>query len=852
MEELLKASDERNICGAANIVDFVALLRKPRAIMMLVPAGAPVDSVIKDLLPHLDKGDLIIDAGNSYFKDTDLRARNLAAKGIQFLGVGVSGGEEGARKGPSIMPGGPKEAYERVRPVFEAAAAKVDGDPCVTWLGPESAGHFVKMVHNGIEYGVMQLIAETYDLMKRCLGLSDDKLHNVFSVWNNGEANGYLMEITSHIFSKQDEKTGRRLIDEILNVAQQNGTGLWTSQSAMELQVPIPTIDLAVAMRDLSVFTTEREQASAIYQRPIRPFNSERDTFLTQLCRALFAGMITVYAQGMALLAVASNKYNYHLDLEAVARIWRGGCIIRAALLEDICAAFRVRRDLPNLLLDPNLSRKVTAHQEDLREVVCQAARSGLPAPGLMVSLGYLDAYRSAWLPANLVQAQRDYFGAHTYERSDAKGTFHTDNGEGVSLMQTNDQLESTVFVIFGGAGDLAWRKLVPALFDLSQDRSLPAKFAIIAVDRIKLGNDALHRRLHDGVNQFSRFGKARAVAWNQFAQHIHYQQGDFKQPSTYAALGGQCAKLEKEWGAKAHRIYYMATPPSMFGEIPKYLGKAGLARDREWSRIVIEKPIGYDLESARALNAVLAASFAEPQIFRIDHYLGKETVQNILAFRFANPLFEPIWNRRYVDYVTITVAETVGVEHRGGYYDRAGALRDMVQNHLMQLLCLVAMEPMVSFKADEIRNKKVDVLHAVRPIHRDAVPQSAVRGQYGPGRTQGKKVPGYREEDGVARASQTETFAALKLFIDNWRWQDVPFYLRTGKRLPQQVSEISIQFRVVPHQSFPPEASLGWQPSRLVLSIQPEEGIINCRLSGQISWAKDAIAAGGHAVQLL
>ena len=300
--------------------------------------------------------------------------------------------------------------------------------------------------------------------------------------------------------------------------------------------------------------------------------------------------------------------------------------------------------------------------------------------------------------------------------------------------MKTNDQLEPTVFVIFGGAGDLTWRKLVPALFDLSQDRSMPADFSIIAVDRVDLSDEKLRRRLHDGVKQFSRSGKVKAAEWNEFARHIHYQQGDFKKLQTYTALGEQCAKLEKEWGAKAHRIFYMATPPSMFGEIPKYLGKAGLARDREWARIVVEKPIGYDLESARALNAILAANFDESQIFRIDHYLGKETVQNILAFRFANPLFEPIWNRRYVDYVTITVAEEVGVEHRGGYYDHAGALRDMVQNHLMQLLCLVAMEPMVSFDADEIRNKKVDVLHAVRPIPPDAVHQCAVRGQYGRG----------------------------------------------------------------------------------------------------------------------
>jgi 6-phosphogluconate dehydrogenase len=427
VEALRQESKERDVRGAADIKEFIALLRKPRAVMLLVPAGAPVDSVIKDLLPHLDKDDLIIDAGNSYFKDTDVRVRNLAAKGIQFLGVGVSGGEEGARHGPSIMPGGPKAAYERVRPVFEAAAAKVNGDPCVTWLGPGSAGHFVKMVHNGIEYGVMQLIAETYDLMKRGLGLNDDELREVYALWNKDELNGYLVEITSHIFSKPDEKTGQRLIDEILDEAKQKGTGMWTSQSAMELQVPIPTIDLAVAMRDLSVFAKEREQAGAIYQRSLRRFTSDRDTFLTQLGRALYAAMIITYAQGLALLAVASDKYKYRLDFEAVPRIWRGGCIIRAALLEDICAAFRARPELPNLLLDPNLSRKVMEHQEDLRQVVCQAAESGVPVPGLMVSLGYLDAYRSAWLPANLIQAQRDYFGAHTYERVDAKGTFHTE-----------------------------------------------------------------------------------------------------------------------------------------------------------------------------------------------------------------------------------------------------------------------------------------------------------------------------------------------------------------------------------------------------------------------------------------
>jgi 6-phosphogluconate dehydrogenase len=430
VQTLRQEAKERDVAAATNIQEFVALLRQPRAVMMLVPAGPPVDSVINDLLPHLQSGDLIIDGGNSYFKDTDIRAHNLTAKNLQFLGVGVSGGEEGARHGPSIMPGGPREAYERVRLVLEAVAAKAQGEPCVTYLGPGSAGHFVKTVHNGIEYGVMQILAEAYDLMKRGLGMTDDEIGDTYAQWNKGELNGYLVEISGQIFSTRDDKTDQRLIDEILDVAKQNGTGMWTSQSAMELKVPIPTIDLAVAMRDLSVFAKEREQASAIYERAIRRFSGNRDTFLTQLGRALFAGMLTIYAQGMALLAVASDKYGYHLDLEAVARIWRGGCIIRAAMLEDICAAFHAKRDLPNLLLDLSLSHKIMEHQEDLRQVVCRAAELGVPAPGLMVSLGYLDAYRSAWLPANLIQAQRDFFGSHSYERIDAKGTFHTEWGK--------------------------------------------------------------------------------------------------------------------------------------------------------------------------------------------------------------------------------------------------------------------------------------------------------------------------------------------------------------------------------------------------------------------------------------
>jgi glucose-6-phosphate 1-dehydrogenase len=392
---------------------------------------------------------------------------------------------------------------------------------------------------------------------------------------------------------------------------------------------------------------------------------------------------------------------------------------------------------------------------------------------------------------------------------------------EEMKTMKVNDQFDPTIFAIFGGAGDLAWRKLVPALFDLSQDRSLPQHFEILAVDRAELDDDNLRQRLYEGVARFCRRCDNMDAAWKLFAKHINYLRGDFTKQQTYATLGERCEKFETEWDAKAHRIFYMATPPSLFGEIPKHLAEAGLSHDKRRARLVIEKPIGYDVESARALNAMLAENFDERQIFRIDHYLGKETVQNILAFRFANPLFEPIWNRRYVDYVTITVAEEVGIGHRGGYYDGAGALRDMVQNHLMQLLCLVAMEPMVSFHADEIRNKKVDVLHAVRPIH------NVMRGQYDKGKIRDEEICSYREEDGVSPKSQTETFVALKLFVDNWRWQDVPFYLRTGKRLTQQVSQIAIQFRAVPHRSFPSEAALDWQPSRLVMSIQPAEGIV-------------------------
>jgi len=425
-QALQEAAGDRAVAAATALDGFIELLRTPRSVMMLVPAGPPVDSVIRDLLPHLQAGDLIIDGGNSYYLDTETRATALAAKGIAYLGVGISGGEHGARHGPSLMPGGPQEAYERVRPVLEAVAARVSGEPCVTYLGPGSAGHYVKMVHNGIEYAIMQLIAETYDLMKRGLGLGDAELAAVYAGWSDGELNGYLMEITAQIFSHTDELTGKPLIDEILDEAGQKGTGMWTSQDAMSLQVPVPTIDAAVALRDLSAFKAERETASARLSGPSQRFMGDRNAFLTALGSALYAAVIVAYSQGMAQLRVASQAKGYGLRLADVARIWRGGCIIRAALLEKILAAYEHQPDLPNLLLDADLGAAVASRQNDMRLVVSSGAAHGIPVLGFMSALAYFDGYRSAWLPANLIQAQRDYFGAHTYERIDAQGVFHT------------------------------------------------------------------------------------------------------------------------------------------------------------------------------------------------------------------------------------------------------------------------------------------------------------------------------------------------------------------------------------------------------------------------------------------
>ncbi len=387
--------------------------------------------------------------------------------------------------------------------------------------------------------------------------------------------------------------------------------------------------------------------------------------------------------------------------------------------------------------------------------------------------------------------------------------------------------MSPVVMVLFGGVGDLSTRLVVPAVYNLFLDHRVPEPFRLLALDRSPLDPDGLAAHYHDGVTRHSRRGAPEPEPWETFRTRLDYLQVDLADPEAFTRLRETLETLARDWESPPVTVFYLALPPALFTRAVEGLAAAGLTADRERHRVVVEKPLGHDLASYRALNDVLARACQESQTYRIDHFLGKETVQNILALRFANPIFEPIWDRRYVDHVAITVAETLGVEHRGGYYEHAGALRDMVQNHLLQLLCLVAMEPPVAYDAEDIRGKKLEVLRALRPISADAVPEYAARGQYGPGWLNGVRVPGYRDEPGVAPDSNAETFAALKLFVDNWRWQDVPFYLRTGKRMGAAASEISIRFRDVPHRAFPASVGLNAQPARLVIRLQPEEGIV-------------------------
>ncbi|MGI6668319.1 MAG: decarboxylating NADP(+)-dependent phosphogluconate dehydrogenase [Acetivibrionales bacterium] len=428
-KDMLAESAGKRIFGAYSLEEFVNSLEKPRKIIIMVKAGKPVDDTIESLKPYLSKGDIIIDAGNSYYEDTIRRSKQLEAEGYRFIGTGVSGGEEGALLGPSIMPGGEKEAYEAIEPIFTAISAKVNGDPCCTYIGTDGAGHYVKMVHNGIEYGDMQLICEAYWLLKHILGMDAGELHKVFAEWNKGELNSYLIEITSDIFTKTDPETGKPIVDVILDRAGQKGTGKWTSKSALDLGVAIPTITEAVYSRCLSAIKDERVKAGKILKGP-KPaqFEGDRNNFVESIRRALYASKICSYAQGFALLKSASAEYGWNLDYGRIAMIFRGGCIIRAQFLHKIKEAYDKDPGLTNLLLDPYFMDIIERYQDDWRHVVSTAVRHGIPVAAFSSALAYYDGYRSEILPANLLQAQRDYFGAHLYERVDRpRGEyFHT------------------------------------------------------------------------------------------------------------------------------------------------------------------------------------------------------------------------------------------------------------------------------------------------------------------------------------------------------------------------------------------------------------------------------------------
>jgi 6-phosphogluconate dehydrogenase len=418
---------EGQIVGSQSTADFVGALQTPRAIMIMVKAGKPVDDVIAELTPHLDKGDLLIDGGNSLFTDTQRRVEELSKEGFLFLGAGVSGGEEGALNGPSIMPGGSREAYQIVEPIFTKIAAQVDGTPCCTFIGEGGAGHYVKMVHNGIEYADMQLIAEAYDLLKNGLGLNNEELHEVFSQWNAGDLDSFLIEITVQIFARKDDDGDGYLVDKVLDKAAQKGTGKWTAQNALDLGVPLTGITEAVYARALSSLKDQRVAASRVLPGPSGgKIEGDQQQFINDVRDALYASKVVAYAQGFEQMLAAAKEYGWTLHPGEIATIWRGGCIIRARFLDRIKEAYDQQPDLANLLLAPYFTDAVKNGQNGWRRVVAEAARLGIPIPAFSSSLAYYDAYRRERLPANLIQAQRDLFGAHTYERVDKPGTFHS------------------------------------------------------------------------------------------------------------------------------------------------------------------------------------------------------------------------------------------------------------------------------------------------------------------------------------------------------------------------------------------------------------------------------------------
>ncbi|MBJ7881727.1 NADP-dependent phosphogluconate dehydrogenase [Gelidibacter salicanalis] len=424
----LNKLNPESIQGFTDMNDFIDSLSSPKVVMLLVPAGKIVDGVIEELIEVLDNGDIIIDGGNSHFTDTDRRYLDLENKGYHFIGMGVSGGEEGARRGPSMMPGGDKKAYGIVKPILDKIAAQVNGDPTVAYMGERSAGHFVKMVHNGIEYAIMQLISETYEVLKNGLHLKHDAIHAIFEKWNEGRLQSYLIEITRDIFAYKKRGTDHLLLEAIKDEAKSKGTGKWTSQAAMDLNLPVPIIDIAVSMRDLSKYKDLRTTASRMYPDSEEiHYHNKNDEHISKLEQAFYFAMVSAYAQGMHLLYRANEEYHYQLNLDVIAKIWRGGCIIRSEFLEDIYTAYKKDSKLKHLFLDAAIHQNLVESIPGIRTVVSEAARNGIAVPAYAAALGYFDNFRSEEMPANLIQAQRDYFGSHTYELKGKEGSFHTD-----------------------------------------------------------------------------------------------------------------------------------------------------------------------------------------------------------------------------------------------------------------------------------------------------------------------------------------------------------------------------------------------------------------------------------------
>ena len=702
-DKAVEAAVKKGAVGAKSLRELVRKLDAPRMVWIMVPAGEATQKTVDQLAKLLDKGDMIIDGGNSKWTDDKARAAALRKLGIDYVDVGTSGGVWGLQVGYCMMAGGPNKAIKRLAPILDVLAPPPTEEHGPGWghFGPSGAGHYVKMVHNGIEYGLMQAYAEGFDLFDK----SEYELDNakIAHLWNQGE---------------------RRAL---------------------------------VALR------ARRDRLRAERQRPRRPLALHR-------------------------------------------RLRRGPLDDRGRDGQGRADAGDHRRAAGPLLL----ARQRRVHPQG----------AGRAAPAVRRPRG--------------PEASRRVSGENPLV-------------EGLERLPVHP----TTLTIFGATGDLAKRKLLPALYNLAHDGALPERFNLIGISRSDNSHEDYATIAEEAIREFSRRDPDEDVL-KALLEHVRYLPGTFDDAAVYERLAQTLAEFDTEAGQALNRAFYLSTAPEFFPVIVEQLGAAGLdagADDTE-VRVIIEKPFGTTLEEAKDLNQRVLSVFAERQIFRIDHYLGKETVQNMMAFRFANGLFEPVWNRNYIDNVQITVAEDIGIGTRAGYYDSAGALRDLVQNHMLQLLCHVAMEPPVEFSADEVRNEKVKVLHAIRAPTADEVDAMAVRAQYAAGTVGGEDAGGYLEEDGVPADSNTETYAALRLEIDNWRWAGVPFYLRTGKRLARKVTEIAVTLQPVPHLAFKQEGSVGVQPNQLVLTLQPNEGV-SLSLGAKIPGTRMRHPAGEHGVPL-